>query len=322
MKRLMPSSLIAFLQSNRNFLKADLFSIFLPTGQTLNVTSGQWDITVLEGTPGWSGPTITFYATQFGRWSRGSITSEASYSLTSNSMPLTVVPTENVSYPGLSIGMLNGVVNGLFDAATLYVYTVYMPLGQYGTVYVESSDLNVTPNYGGVETKFFGTITKVTKVDRVHAEFECADPFYLLNMKIPTRLLQTNCAWSFGDANCNPPGGAAAYTVAITAGTGSNQWVVNPTVTTGKMATAGYFTQGVIKCLTGANAGLSQTVKQHNTSAPYLQMMNKWLLPVNPGDTFSIIAGCDKTYGTCNLKFSNIIHFSGFPFIPVPTTII
>jgi uncharacterized phage protein (TIGR02218 family) len=246
-------------------------------------------------------------------------------------MPLTVVPAAGVSYPGLSIGMLNGVVNGLFDAATLYVYTVYMEIGNYGIVYYLTYDDEYTGDgsgyfkgtyYGGVETKFFGTITKVTKVDRVHAEFECADPFYLLNMKVPTRLLQTNCAWSFGDANCNPPGGASAFTISITAASGSNQWIINPTVTTGMMATAGYFSQGVIKCLTGANAGLSQTVKAHNTSAPYLQMMNKWLLPVTAGDTFSMIAGCDKTYGTCNLKFANLLHFSGFPFIPVPTTII
>ena len=407
MKRLMPASLINFLQTNKNCLRADLFSIFLPTGQTLNVTSGQWDLTVPAGTPGWDGPTITFYALRYGRWSRGTITSEASFNLNSNSMSLTLAPQAGVTYPGLDIGMLNAVLNGLFDAAPLYVYTTYMPLGQYGT-------------HVGIETKFFGAITKVTSVTRVVAEFECSDPFYLFNLKIPTRLLQSNCPWSFGDGNCNPPVSGSAlvlgnasefiedslstvqmavigwtpttgqsvtlgtmtgcswlsgktvsisavsrlqntayYTITfsdptshgiygngysaspcggtISVNTGSptiestysqvvvadgtsTQWIINPTVTTGKMAIANYFTQGVITCLVGSNAGLSQTVKAHSVGAPYLYMMNKWLLPVSAGDTFSVFAGCDKTMSTCQLKFNNLTHFSGFPFIPVPTT--
>jgi len=303
----MPPSLVDFLLNTRNVLKADLFSIFLPTGQTLNVTEGQFDVTVPIGTPGWSGPTTTFYSVLYGKWTRGSITSEASHNLTSNTMALTLAPRVGVTYPGLPIGMLNAAINGLFDASPLYCYTAYMPIGGYGDV------------SAGIETKFFGTITKLNNVSRITAEFECADPFFLLNLKIPTRLLQTNCPWSFGDANCNPPGGAAAFTQTFTAASTSTQWIVNPTSITGNLDVAGYYTQGVITCLTGSNAGLSNTVKAHGASAPVLYMMNKWLLPVNAGDTFSVLAGCDKTLSTCINKFNNAIHHAGMPFIPVPT---
>lgn len=305
MKRLMPSSLIAFLANNRNCQKADLFSIFLPTGQTLNVTEGQWDITVPLGTPGWQGPTTTFYSVQYGKWTRGAITSEASYNLNSNSMALTVVPKVGVSYPGLSIGMLNAAINGLFDASQLYCYTVYMPVDGYGNV------------SAGVETKFFGQIVAITSITRIACEFKCADPFFLLNMKIPTRLLQTNCPWSFGDSNCNPPGGKAAFTQTFAAASGSTQWILNPVSPTGNLTVAGYYLQGVVTCLTGNNAGLSNTVKLQLASSPYsLTMMNKWLLPVSAGDTFSVLAGCDKTQSTCLLKFNNLSNHAGMPYIP------
>ena len=280
----------------------------MPTGQTLNVTEGVWDICIPQGTAGWTGPTTTFYGVQYGRWSRGNITSEASNDLSSNTMSLTCSPTAGVVYPDLSVGMLNAALNGLFDAAQVYVYTVYMPVGGYNNV------------SNGVETKFFGSVTKIVSITRTLVEFECADPFFLLNMKVPTRLLQTNCPWSFGDSNCNPPGGAAAFTTSFTADTGSDQWNLNPTVTTGNFATNNYFTQGVVTCITGDNKGLSQTVKVHMNSVPYLNVMNKWLLPVNVGDTFMVIAGCDKSLVTCNTKFNNLAHHAGMPFIPVPIT--
>lgn len=65
MKRLMPSGLISWLAANPNCEKADLFSITLPTGTVMNITEGQWDITVPSGTGGWSGSTTTFSSTQY-----------------------------------------------------------------------------------------------------------------------------------------------------------------------------------------------------------------------------------------------------------------
>lgn len=280
--------------------------------------------------PGWGQQQTTFYATKYGKWSRGTITSEASFGLSANTMALTLTPQPGTVYPGLSIGMLNAANNGLFDAAQVYCYTVYMPIGKYGTVYQQSVDVYTGDGtgaptrqaLGGVETKFFGAITRTQSLTRVSVEFECADPFFLLNLKVPTRLLQTSCPYSFADGNCNPPGGAASFTQLFTADVTSTQWVLNPTATTGNLGVANYYTQGVVKCLTGNNAGLSQTIAAHGTTSPIFQMMNKWILPIQAGDTFSIIAGCDKSLATCALKFNNASHHAGMPFIPVPTAAI
>jgi uncharacterized phage protein (TIGR02218 family) len=35
--------------------------------------------------------------------------------------------------------------------------------------------------------------------------------------------------------------------------------------------------------------------------------------PVTLGDTFLIMAGCDKQFSTCQAKFDNVANLSGFP---------
>lgn len=34
------------------------------------------------------------------------------------------------------------------------------------------------------------------------------------------------------------------------------------------------------------------------------------------GDVFDVVAGCDKRKETCAAKFSNLVNFRGFPFMP------
>lgn len=302
MKRV-PTSLTTFWQQNPNCTRADLFAITLPTGTTIYVTDGELDITVPSGTGGWSGGTTTFFAVKYGVWTRGTITSEAGFSLASNTMTLKCVAQQGTSYPGINVGILNAAMNNLFDAATVTVYTAYMPLTGYGNV------------SAGLEKKFYGTFQKITDINRETATFEIADPLYALNLKVPMRVFQTDCPWSYGDSNCNPVGGIVTET--FTAGAGSTTWTLVPG--TAFSHAAGYYTQGVVKCLTGANAGLSQTVKLHDGSGN-LELAKQWLLaPVVGTDTFIVTAGCDKTFTTCANKFANQAHFGGMPFIPPVT---
>ena len=157
-------------------------------------------------------------------------------------MDLTCIPQQGTTFPGTPTGILNAALSGLFDACQITVQTVYMPFGQYGNV------------SNGVETKFMGEITKINEISRNKVVFECADYLYLLNVKVPTRIIQSNCPWGFADANCSLT--ASTYTQNFTAKTGTTAWVMTPV--TAFTQPTGYFTQGVVKCLTGANSGLSQ----------------------------------------------------------------
>jgi uncharacterized phage protein (TIGR02218 family) len=80
-------------------------------------------------------------------------------------------------------------------------------------------------------------------------------------------------------------------------------------------APVGWFDQGTITWLTGANAGFSMEISTWDGTTLILfeNMQNQ----IAPGDTFSITPGCDLTIGPkgCG-KFSNIVNFRGEPFIP------
>jgi hypothetical protein len=300
----MPSSLISFLQANPNCTRADLFAITLPTGTTFYATDGQFDITVPSGTNGWAGSTTTFSTTQYGRWKRGAITSEASFNLQANTMALTCVPQQGTQYPGIQVGLLNAALNHLFEPAQVKVYTAYMPSNQYGNV------------SNGIETKWFGYIVKINDINRTEVVFDCGDPNFLASEKVPKRLIQTDCPWSYGDSNCNPVGGIKQQT--FTCSSATTTWTVVPSSVTGNMSTAGFYTQGVIKCTIGKVAGLSQTVKLHASGTFTLDQ--PWIVAPAAGDTFIITAGCDKTVTTCDQKHGNKIHFGGMFDVPVPIT--
>jgi uncharacterized phage protein (TIGR02218 family) len=246
----------------------------------------------------------TYKASQWGQWSRGAITSDASFDLHSNTMDLTCIPQAGTLFPGTEAGILSAALNGLFDACEVTVQTVYMPFGRWG--YVAE----------GVETKFVGQITDIQTISRNLVKFQCADYLYLLNVKVPTRIIQANCPWGFADANCGID--PASKTVNFTAASGTTAWTLVPA--TPFVAAAGYYTQGVVKCLTGANSGLSQAVKIH--AAGNLQVTYPWIFVPSIGDTFSVIAGCDKSVTTCTQKFNNLIHFGGMPFCPPPVNAI
>ncbi|AXS39968.1 DUF2163 domain-containing protein [Breoghania sp. L-A4] len=80
----------------------------------------------------------------------------------------------------------------------------------------------------------------------------------------------------------------------------------------------GWFERGLLRWLTGGNAGASIEVAAHaagETSAS----LELWLEPaaaIVPGDTFTLTAGCDKRAGTCEARFANLINFRGFPHMP------
>lgn len=79
-----------------------------------------------------------------------------------------------------------------------------------------------------------------------------------------------------------------------------------------------WFTRGLITWLTGANAALKAEVRLHAKAGDEVSI-ELWQRPAEPiaaGDTFSIVAGCDKQFRTCRAKFNNVANFRGFPHVP------
>lgn len=81
---------------------------------------------------------------------------------------------------------------------------------------------------------------------------------------------------------------------------------------------AGWFTHGVLTWTGGACSGREERIVGHRVEADEAVL---FLLPMagaepQPGDTFTIVAGCDKSFATCKAKFANGTNFRGFPHLP------
>jgi hypothetical protein len=84
---------------------------------------------------------------------------------------------------------------------------------------------------------------------------------------------------------------------------------------------------GLLTWLTGANAGLTAEVKRYQVtgSGPSTFTFETFLesaYDIAVSDTFRVEAGCNKLRSTCQIKFANLPHFRGEPFVPGINTLL
>jgi uncharacterized phage protein (TIGR02218 family) len=81
----------------------------------------------------------------------------------------------------------------------------------------------------------------------------------------------------------------------------------------------GWFDGGLLSWTSGANAGRAMEVKRFTLAAgggAAIELWRSMASAIAPGDAFTITAGCDKTFPTCQAKFANHLNFRGFPHMP------
>jgi len=83
-------------------------------------------------------------------------------------------------------------------------------------------------------------------------------------------------------------------------------------------ADAGWFANGHMRWVSGANAGVTSIIKVDaaRADARDLELWEELRAPVEVGDVAEIVVGCDKRSETCAAKFGNFVNFRGFPTIP------
>jgi len=120
------------------------------------------------------------------------------------------------------------------------------------------------------------------------------------------------CDRDLGDAGCTV--NLAPFTfagVAVTAVTSTQQFSASALT-----QAAGYFANGKLTWQTGANAGRAMDIVGFGAGGAIVLQL-PMLSVVNVGDTFTIIAGCPKTFQAgCVTKFANGANFGGFPYVP------
>lgn len=87
---------------------------------------------------------------------------------------------------------------------------------------------------------------------------------------------------------------------------------------------SGYYTYGIIRCVSGDNVGFEREIKSHTNSGSIAQIILKetFPLPITTSDTFDLIRGCDRSFGVCAGDFSNAVNFRGEPHLPGNATLL
>jgi uncharacterized phage protein (TIGR02218 family) len=158
------------------------------------------------------------------------------------------------------------------------------------------------------------TVARITRRDgQFVAELE--GPGRALDF-VRGRTIQRHCQAELGDARCKVNLTAGAFT-----GGGEVVSLNGPdTVVVAGLDSfdQGWFANGVLTWTSGARSGQAERVIdfRHEAVGTILVIWPAVSTQPQPGDQFSVVAGCDKSFATCKAKFSNSLNFRGFPHLP------
>lgn len=124
------------------------------------------------------------------------------------------------------------------------------------------------------------------------------------------------CRADFGSSGlrkCNKDPTAFTFSETVTAVSDNSIFAI----TNGNGAAVdGYYNFGVVKWLTGHNAGRAMEVKYWVNAPSTLQLYLPMPRTIVIGDTLTVTAGCDKTLTTCKNKFNNVVNRQAEDYIP------
>jgi uncharacterized phage protein (TIGR02218 family) len=123
---------------------------------------------------------------------------------------------------------------------------------------------------------------------------------------------------AFGDARCvgHGDGGVVSEAAWTDGGTVTGVNVSRKDFNTTLTQTTNWYKYGYVRWTSGLNTGLTMEVNKSYGTAGRVTLWLKMPYDIAVGDTFNIVAGCDRLMGTCSGKFNNLINFRGFPYIP------
>lgn len=157
----------------------------------------------------------------------------------------------------------------------------------------------------GVQELFHGQVNE-GRFSEAEAVLKCQSEGGALRNTIPRTLYQQQCNNFLYDENCkvNPATYAVAGTIISIASTGEGRQTLG--IVTGRPS--GYFAGGVV-LLGDERAFIEQQV------GAVLTLMAP-LTGAAVSAAVTLYPGCDRLSATCRVKFSNLVNFAGFPFIP------
>lgn len=221
------------------------------------------------------------------------VTYEASAALT---------PSEAVSSLGMAVDeqeVQGGVSSDAISEADLAA-------GVYdgATVEVIEIDWSTSTRHATVGAYYLGQVSRTESAFAAELRSEAG----ILAQK-RGRYVMGVCDAELGDARCGVNTAALAAAGAITHKTGDADFLVSGLPDGSEMT----YTAGTLIWTSGANLGQSQEVRAHRGHS--VSLWRPPLFEVATGDTFDILPGCDKSFTTCQNRYSNGPNFRGFPAV-------
>lgn len=119
------------------------------------------------------------------------------------------------------------------------------------------------------------------------------------------------CRFCLGDARCGVDLGPHTVTGFVT-GTIDERSFYDTT----RMEASGMFDDGVLTWTSGANVGACCEVCGWEANAGTFKLWLPLPYAIAYGDTYEVVAGCDKRFSTCRTRFANGVNYGGFPYLP------
>lgn len=197
-----------------------------------------------------------------------------------------------------SVSFLQALENGIFDGCIVTRSMVFFSTALGGTV------------TGGV-VMFKGVIGEIGEIGRTSAKITVNSKLVFLDIDMPRHLYQPTCVHTLYDVGCalNP----ATFSTTGAVGAASTSSLIN------WASAAAVYQQGKIAFTSGANNGLTATIKTVVVGVSVTLVYPVPFTP-SPGDTFTVYQGCDHTSSTCKNQFNNLVNFRGFPVVPPSQT--
>lgn len=130
------------------------------------------------------------------------------------------------------------------------------------------------------------------------------------------RYVTRACDAELGDARCGIDLALPAFSATATVSGLEGQATY---LVTGLDAYADrWFSAGTLTWTSGAGAGRTERIEAHRRELGGVRLVLRGDGPASgvAGDTATVRAGCDKSFGTCKAKFANPLNFRGFPHLP------
>lgn len=132
----------------------------------------------------------------------------------------------------------------------------------------------------------------------------------LLDSLMPSELILPSCSHTVYDAGCGLRKSDFGFPATVQAGSTLMMLVTNLT------KAQGYFSLGSITFTSGANAGVTRSVRAYAGGLFELSYPLEFM--PQTGDAFTAYTGCDSSSDTCLNRFNNLDNRLAFEFVPPP----